>query len=74
MDRQGVYDEIGKITTPTLIMVGEEDVATVPAKAERIQARIAGSHLVRIPGAGHSSTIEEPEAVNMAIKAFLNSL
>ena len=74
IDRQGVYDEIGKITTPTLILVGEEDVATIPAKAERIQARIAGSRLVRIPKSGHSSTIEEPEAVNLAIKAFLNSL
>lgn len=74
IDRQGVYDEISKITIPTLIMVGEEDVATVPAKAERIQARIAGSRLVRIPRAGHSSTIEEPEAVNTAIKAFLESL
>ncbi|WP_430230775.1 alpha/beta fold hydrolase [Nitrosomonas communis] len=74
IDRQGVYDEIGKITTPTLILVGEEDVATIPAKAERIQARIAGSRLVRIPKSGHSSTIEEPEAVNLAIKTFLNSL
>ncbi|AKH38061.1 MULTISPECIES: alpha/beta fold hydrolase [Nitrosomonas] len=74
INRQGVYDEIGKITTPTLILVGEEDVATIPAKAERIQARIAGSRLVRIPKSGHSSTIEEPEAVNLAIKTFLNSL
>lgn len=74
IDRQGVYDEISKITAPTLIMVGEEDVATVPAQAERIQARIAGSRLVKIPRAGHSSTIEEPEAVNTAIKAFLSSL
>ena len=74
IDRQGVYDEIGAITTPTLIMVGEEDVATVPAKAERIQARIACSRLVRIPKAGHSSTIEEPEAINTTIKAFLNGL
>lgn len=74
IDRQGVYDEIDKITTPTLILVGEEDVATIPAKAERIHARIAGSRLVRIPKSGHSSTIEEPEAVNTAIKAFLNSL
>lgn len=74
IDRQGVYDEINKITIPTLIMDGEEDVATVPGKAERIQAKIAGSRLVKIPRAGHSSTIEEPEAVNTAIKAFLNSL
>lgn len=74
IDRQGVCDEIGKITTPTLIMVGEEDVATVTAKAERMQSRIAGSQLVRIPRAGHSSTIEEPEAVNTVLKAFLDSL
>jgi pimeloyl-ACP methyl ester carboxylesterase len=74
IDRQDVYDEIDKITTPTLILVGEEDVATIPVKAERIHARIAGSRLVRIPKSGHSSTIEEPEAVNTAIKAFLNSL
>lgn len=74
IDRQGVYDEIDKITTPTLILIDEEDVATIPAKAERIHARIAGSRLVRIPKSGHSSTIEEPEAVNLAIKTFLNSL
>ena len=72
IDRQGVYDEIDKIITPALIIVGEEDVATVPAKAERIHARIAGSRLVRVPRAGHSSTIEEPEAVNRAIKATVS--
>jgi pimeloyl-ACP methyl ester carboxylesterase len=27
-----------------------------------------------IPGAGHSSTIEEPEAVNRALEEFLASL
>jgi pimeloyl-ACP methyl ester carboxylesterase len=74
VDRQGVYDEIGGITIPALIIVGEEDVATVPGKAERIQSQIVGSRLIRIPRAGHSSTIEEPEAVNAAIKEFLNNL
>lgn len=74
VDRQGVYDQISKITTPTVIIVGEEDMATVPAKAERIQSQITKSRLIRIPRAGHSSTIEEPEAVNAAIKEFLNSL
>jgi 3-oxoadipate enol-lactonase len=71
--RKGVYDEIQKITRPTLVIVGEEDVATVPAKAERIAARIPKAKLVRIPRAGHSSSVEQPEAVNRAILEFLES-
>ena len=74
IDRNGIYDEIGAITLPTLIVVGDQDVATVPAKAERIHERIAGSRLVVIPGAGHTSTVEEPAAVNAAILDFLGSV
>ncbi len=71
IDRQGVHDQLNEITVPTLIIVGDQDVATVPAKAERMHAGIPGSTLVVIPGAGHTSTVEEPEAVNKALKAFL---
>ncbi|MCA9073496.1 MAG: alpha/beta hydrolase [Planctomycetaceae bacterium] len=74
IDRQGVYDELDKITTPTLIIVGDQDVATVPAKSERMRDRIAGSQLKIIPGAGHTSSVEEPAAVNAAIEEFLASL
>jgi pimeloyl-ACP methyl ester carboxylesterase len=69
--RQGVYEQLGMIKAPTLVIVGEQDVATVPAKAERIAAAIPGAKLVRIPDAGHTSTVEEPEAVNRAIEEFL---
>jgi len=71
IDRQGVYGELDRIRVPTLILVGDQDVATIPAKAERIQARIAGSTLRIIPGAGHTAPIEEPEAVNRALEDFL---
>jgi 3-oxoadipate enol-lactonase len=71
--REGIYEQLDRIRTPTLIIVGDQDVATVPAKAERIHARIPGSTLVVIPGAGHTATIEEPEAVNRAILSFLAS-
>jgi 3-oxoadipate enol-lactonase len=74
IERRGVYDELGVIRTPTLIVVGEEDTATVPAKSERMRDRIAGAELVRIPRAGHTSSVEEPEAVNRAISAFLAEL
>lgn len=74
IDRQGVYDELGSINTPTLILVGEEDVATVPMKSERMHSAITGSRLVRIPRAGHSASIEEPEAVTREMHAFLQNL
>lgn len=70
IERAGITDELPGITTPTLIMVGEEDVATTPEKAERIHALIPRSGLIRIPGAGHSSTIEQPEMVNRALLDF----
>lgn len=74
IDRKGIYDEIAQITAPTLVIVGEEDVATVPAKAERITRRIRGAKLIRIPRAGHSSSIEEPAAVTEALESFLTTL
>lgn len=74
IDRKPVYGELGRITCPTLVMVGDQDVATVPAKAERIHAAISGSRLVIIPGAGHTSSAEEPEFVNAALAEFLSSI
>lgn len=73
IERKPVYTELPKIKTPTLIIVGDQDVATVPAKSERIHAQIPNSQFTIIAGAGHSSSIEEPEAVNEAIIAFLNA-
>ena len=69
-----MIDELAKIRAPTLIMVGEQDVATVPVKAKRIQERIANSKLVMIPGAGHTSAVEEPAFVNAQLSSFLLSL
>ncbi len=71
IERAPVYAELARITQPTLVMVGDEDVATVPAKAERIAAAVSGAKLVRIPRAGHTSSVEAPDAVNAALEAFL---
>jgi pimeloyl-ACP methyl ester carboxylesterase len=69
--RRGISDLLLTIGAPTLILVGDQDVATPPSVAQRIHARIPQSQLAIIPGAGHTSTVEEPEAVNAAILAFL---
>ena len=71
IERLATYDQLSDIKTPTLIIVGDEDVATPYAKAERMHFAIAGSKLVVIEGAGHTSTVEEPEKVNKVINTFL---
>jgi pimeloyl-ACP methyl ester carboxylesterase len=74
VNRPSFYDELSKIKVPTLIMVGDQDVATVPAKSQRMQQQIANSKLVYIPGAGHTSSVEEPEFVNAELTQFLSKL
>jgi pimeloyl-ACP methyl ester carboxylesterase len=69
--RKGVEEELAKISCPTLVIVGDEDVATTPAKAAYIQQGIAGAKLETIAGAGHSSCIEKPEEVNRLLKDWL---
>jgi 3-oxoadipate enol-lactonase len=59
------------ITTPTLIIVGEDDVGT-PVEASRvIHERIKGSELVILPSASHLSNVEQAEAFNRALTTFL---
>jgi pimeloyl-ACP methyl ester carboxylesterase len=74
IDRAGIHSELSRITAPTLVVVGEEDVATPKLKAERIAGAIAGAKLVTIPRAGHSSTVEEPALVIQALREFLEAL
>ncbi len=74
IDRNGVYGALNKIDLPTLIVVGDEDVATTPVKAERMHKAIKDSQLVTIKKAGHSSCLEQPTAVTKAVTDFLNAL
>ena len=74
IERTAVCAELPDVRVPTLIVVGEEDVATVPAKAEKIHALIPGSTLVRIAGAGHTSSVEQPAAVTAALRAHLEQV
>ncbi|HEY3585590.1 MAG TPA: alpha/beta hydrolase, partial [Myxococcaceae bacterium] len=62
-----------KIRCPTLVMVGEEDTATLPARSEEITAGIAGASLARIPRAGHMSPIDAPKAVTAELRSFLEA-
>lgn len=70
LNRSAILDEIHRITTPTLIVVGEEDPAIAKGEAVRIHSQIANSRLVKIPLAGHLVTVENPGATNQLLEAF----
>jgi 3-oxoadipate enol-lactonase/4-carboxymuconolactone decarboxylase len=59
-----------KITAPTLVLVGDQDIPTPPEAAEALAAAIPGAKLVKIPDAAHMAPVERPEAVTQAIAAF----
>jgi pimeloyl-ACP methyl ester carboxylesterase len=60
-------DVLAETTVPALIVVGEEDSLTPPDDARAMDAVLPESELVAIPGAGHLSPLEAPEAVSSAI-------
>lgn len=70
-NRSPVTEEIGQIKAPTLVIVGEHDTATPPARARRIASLISGARLEVVPESGHSSTIEQPEAITALLTSFL---
>jgi pimeloyl-ACP methyl ester carboxylesterase len=63
-------EELAKIRCPTMVISGELDGAVVPARSERTARQIPGARFVTIPRAGHTSSIEEPESVNAALREF----
>lgn len=66
-------ETLGRISVPTLVVVGEEDVLTPPAEAEAMGTAIPGSRVAVIPRAGHLSNLENPCAYNDALAGFLDT-
>lgn len=62
-----------QIRHPTLIIWGQEDRVFLPPVGQALRETIAGSQLTLVPRAGHIPQWEQPEAVNQAIRAFLES-
>jgi pimeloyl-ACP methyl ester carboxylesterase len=65
---------LASIRCPTLVLVGERDALTPPELAHEIADGIPGARLEIIPDCGHMSTLEQPEAVNRALRAWLSQV
>jgi 3-oxoadipate enol-lactonase len=62
---------VAKISSPSLIVVGADDVATPPSDARWLHEHIAGSELVVLDDASHLCNIEQPARFNEVVLEFL---
>lgn len=63
-------DLLPRIAVPTLLVWGELDVRSPLSVAHQFEEAIPDAELVVIPGAGHLTNLETPEAVNDALREF----
>ena len=75
MDRDDITARLGEITCPALILHGTADAAIPMARAEVVQAGLAGpASLVSVDGGSHAANLSHPDQVNAAMLEFLRSL
>lgn len=67
-------DILSRFGGPVLVLVGEEDVITPPAKAQAMARLASSSTLVQLPRAGHLSNLEASALFNQALSEFLKPL
>lgn len=70
-DLRGV---VGSIATPTLVVVGEQDLATPVDLVRCLAEAIDGAQFAVIPDCGHIPSIEQPQALAALMTGFLNEV
>lgn len=70
MSRPDSTPLLSRISHPTLIIVGDEDVLTPPAESTSMHRAVPRSQLVTLPGAGHLSSLESPDDFSEALQNF----
>lgn len=71
-ERGDVRPWLKEIAVPTLALVGEHDVISTADEMRGIAASIPGARLEVIAQAGHMAPLEQPSAVNAAIRQFMH--
>ena len=70
-DRRG---DLSAVSCSTLVLCGRDDALTPPRLHQELADGIPGARLCQIEDCGHLSTLERPEAVTRAMRAWLRNL
>lgn len=63
-----VRDRLAEVTTPTLVVAGEADVATPPDVGREIAEGVTDARLEVLPGVAHLAPVEAPEVVALMVR------
>lgn len=74
MHRLDTTPLLTQVSVPALVITGEEDEMIPVDESRRMASLIPGATLVIVPGAGHLANLEQPDAFNNALNAFLAAL
>jgi len=67
-------DRLDQVRAPTLLVFGEDDITTPLRFARVLESGIPNARLVLVPCAGHGLPWSHPDALNAAVRAFLEEL
>lgn len=74
--RESLLDRLGEIRVPALVIYADED--RIALQPDEVDAMVNGLpnvvEYVRVPGSGHTPTLEAPDVVNDALARFLDGL
>ena len=70
-DRPDQSDTLRAVTTPTLILCGEQDRLCPPEKHRLMHDMVIGSTLAIVEHAGHLPVLEQPTKTNQHLQAWL---
>lgn len=70
-ERPDVSGQLAELDLPALIVCGEHDAIAAPAEMRGIAEKMPQAKFALIKDAGHMAPLEQPTAVNGAIRAFL---
>ncbi len=73
INRPDMRPVLGQITCPTLIACGRQDGFSPPADHEAIAAAIPGAKLEIIEDCGHFLPVEQPDALNEALRQWMQT-
>jgi pimeloyl-ACP methyl ester carboxylesterase len=68
-----IIDELRTITTPTLVVNGDEDEAVLEPGL-LLKRTIGSAGLLVVPNSGHALNLEEPEIYNRVVRTFIDTV
>jgi pimeloyl-ACP methyl ester carboxylesterase len=69
-----ILEQLAGLTTPTLIITGERETDARKAHAEKLRQTMPHARETTLARCGHLSNLSRPEAYNLLVKRFIDSL